>query len=121
MTKPLSDDLRNRVVAEVNGGSSRRKAAERYAISHSAAIKVVHRVRTTGSVAPRPQGGDRRSARIEKYASEILALIAERADTTIDEMAAHLSERHAEKFSRSVIWRCLDRHAMTFKKNRTRQ
>ena len=48
MTAPLSQDLRERVRA-VGGGSSIRKAAARYQGSPSAAVKLMRRVRETGS------------------------------------------------------------------------
>jgi transposase len=73
-------------------------------------------------LAPRPQGGDRRSGRIEAHAEEILALIADRVDMTLAEIADHLEREHGERFAPSTIWRFLDRHDQTFKKkNRARQ
>ena len=39
MAKALSVDLRDRVVAAVEGGLSRRKAAERFGVSISSAIR----------------------------------------------------------------------------------
>ena len=49
MAAPLSQDLRKRLVGEVEQGSSARQAAARFAVSASAAIKLVRRVRETGS------------------------------------------------------------------------
>ncbi|RVB71324.1 IS630 family transposase, partial [Mesorhizobium sp. M6A.T.Cr.TU.014.01.1.1] len=40
MTRPLSNDLRERVVAAVLSGESRRSAAKRFGISASAAVKL---------------------------------------------------------------------------------
>ena len=102
MTKPLSNDLRARLIDAVTQGMSCRAAADRFGVAASTAVKLVRRWRDTGTSAPRPQGGDKRSDRIEVYAGEILGLIAER-------------------FALSTIWRFLDRHAQTFKKNRARQ
>lgn len=65
MTKPLSVDLLERVVAAVDGGLSRRKAAERFEVSMSSAIHWTAQVRRTGDVRPRRVGGDKRSKRIE--------------------------------------------------------
>jgi transposase len=64
MTKPLSNDLRERLVSAVDGGMSRRSAAKRFGVAASTAIKVVDQWRQTGDVSPRPQGGDRRSHRL---------------------------------------------------------
>ena len=41
MTRPLSDDLRRRVVRAVDNGMSRRGAAKRFGIAPSTAIKWV--------------------------------------------------------------------------------
>ena len=60
MPAPMSLDLRRRIVRAVEGGSSIRAAARRFAVSPSAAIKLMQRVRATGCVAPARFGGQRR-------------------------------------------------------------
>ena len=45
MTAPLSQDLRERIVHAVEGGSTMRQAARRFAVSASAAVKLMQRVR----------------------------------------------------------------------------
>ena len=57
MSKPLSVDLRERVVAAVDGG--RRKDAERFGVSISSAIGWTAQMRRTGDVQPRRVGGDK--------------------------------------------------------------
>ncbi len=121
MTKPLSKDIRERIVSAVEGGLSRRSAAKRFGVSASAAIKWVDQWRRTGDVRPQAQGGDRRSQRVEAHAEEILALVAARPDITLEELAEHLDAAHGLRVSQSTVWRLLDRHGMTFKKNRARQ
>ena len=91
MTKPLSNDLRERLVSAVDSGLSRRSAARRFGVAASTAIKWVDRWRRTGHVRPRPQGGDKRSHRIEAYWQEILALVEEVPDITLAEIAASQS------------------------------
>ncbi len=121
MTRPLSMDLRERLVSAVAGGLSRRDAAARFGVAPSTAIKWMDRWRRTGDVRPRRQGGDTRSHRIEAHAAEVLALIEATADITLCEIAAHLDEKHGLKVAPSTVWRLLDRRGMTFKKKRTRQ
>lgn len=65
MSRTLSTDLRERVVAAVSGGMSRRRAAERFGVSPASAVRLCARARATGSVAAKPRGGDRLSRRIE--------------------------------------------------------
>ena len=121
MTRALSLDIRDWVVLAVEGGLSRRSAAKRFGVAASTLIKWIDRWRRTGGVGPRPQGGDRRSQRIEAHSEEILALIDKKADITLGEIAGHLEEVHGLRVAQSTVWRLLDRHGMTFKKNRSRQ
>jgi transposase len=60
MPARMSLDLRLRIVRAVERGSSIRAAARRFAVSPSAAIKLMQRVRATGSAAPARYGGPRR-------------------------------------------------------------
>ena len=122
MTRPLSNDLRRRVVrAVVDGGMSRRSAAKRFGIAPSTAIKWVSVWHRTGSWRPRAQGGDRRSQRIEARAEVVLALLDEIPDMTLAEIAAHLEDEHGLRVSQSAVWRFFFRRGITFKKNRARQ
>ena len=75
MAKPLSEDLRSRLIAAVNGGMSRRAAAKRFGVGAATAIRWVRAWRATGTTRARPQGGDKRSHRIEAYRAVILAAI----------------------------------------------
>jgi transposase len=122
MTKPLSADLRLRIILAVEEeGMSRRAAATRFGVAPSTAVELVRDWRKSGTCQPRPQGGDRRSARIEAHAAEILALVDAAPDITLGEIADHLLAAHGERFVSSVVWRFFDRHAITFKKNRARR
>ena len=65
MSYALSVDLRERVVCAIADGSSCRQAAIRFGVSAPSAIRWWQMELATGSVAPGPLGGDRRSGRIE--------------------------------------------------------
>jgi transposase len=121
MAEPLSEDLRKRLIAAVEGGASRRAVADRFGVVASTVTKLVKHLERTGSLAPARQGGDRRSDRIEAHAAEIKALVAASPDITLEEIAEHLKQAHGETFVVSTIWRCLDRHGLSFKKNSARQ
>jgi hypothetical protein len=71
----MSLDLRERIVRAVENGSSMRAAARRFAVSASAAIKLMRRVRETGSAAPARYGGHRRPL-LEPYEADLTALVA---------------------------------------------
>ena len=57
MGKPYSLDLRKRVVAAIEGGMSRNRAAKQFGVAISTAIGWMHRVEKTGSVEPSQIGG----------------------------------------------------------------
>ena len=120
MAKSLSEDLRGRLISAVAGGMSRRAAAQRFGVSAASAVRWVRAWRETGRRAAKHQGGDRRSERIEIYRSVILAAIDAKVDITLTEIVALLRRRHGVSFAPSTVWRFLDRHAMTLKKNGAR-
>jgi transposase len=120
MGKPLSTDLRSRLVAAVAGGLSRRAAAERFGVSAASAVRWMHAMNTTGTVEAKPQGGDTRSGRVEAFGEVILGAIDAQKDISLVELAELLRTHHGASFAASTVWRFLDRHAMTFKKNRPR-
>lgn len=117
MAKVLSTDLRERVVAAVTAGASRRAAAARFGVSVSSSIRWCAQLRETGSTTPGPLGGDRRSARIEAHAARILGLLEEKSDITLAEIQAELASTGVAA-GISTIWRFFDRHAITRKKRR---
>ena len=116
MGKPLSTDLRSRLVAAVAGGLSRRAAAERFGVSPASAFRWMQAVNTTGSVEAKPQGGDTRSRRIEAFGAVILGAVEAQEDISLIELAEMLRTDHGASFAASTVWRFLDRHGMTFKK-----
>ena len=67
MARAFSQDLRDRVIAVVDGGMSCNRAAERFGVAISSAVRWVRAWRTEGRAEALPQGGDLRSHRIEAY------------------------------------------------------
>ena len=121
MGKPLSGDLRSRLIVAVGEGMSRRAAAERFGVAAASAVRWVRAFKTTGTFAAKPQGGDTRSHRIEAFRDAILVAIEAQKDITLVELAEMLAREHGARFAPSTVWRFLDRHAITIKKNGTRQ
>jgi transposase len=116
MTAPLSQDLRQRIVRAVDAGSSRRQAAERFAVSPSAVIKLMQRVRQTGSTAPAQIGGHRRPI-LEPHADMIRDLVARQPRITLAEIQAALVERGIEVKALSTIADMLHRLRLSHKKH----
>ncbi len=87
----LSMDLRARVLAAISEGSSCRAAAFRFGVAPSTAIRWRAQQLATGDFAPRPQGGDMRSRRVEERAADILAIWEARRDITLEELRLALA------------------------------
>jgi transposase len=60
MSRPLSMDLRQRVVAALARWESTRAVAARFGVAVSSVVKWSQRYRATGSVAPGKMGGHRK-------------------------------------------------------------
>ena len=103
MAKALSMDLRTRVLAAIAGGMSCRQAATHFGVSASSAIRWRSLVREQGDARPKPQGGDRRSARIEAHAAAILSLVEATPDLTLAEIKVALSANGAGVRHRHVV------------------
>ena len=93
MAEALSQDIRKRVVAAIEDGSSRRQAAARFAVSPSAAVKLMQRVRDTGSTAPGRIGGYRKP-KLDGHEAYLRELTRSRVGITLEEIKAALIEEH---------------------------
>jgi transposase len=117
MTAPLSRDLRERIVRAVAQGSSIRQAAKRFAVSPAAAIKLMQRVRRTGSTTPAKIGGYRRPL-LETHADELRAIVSGHPGITLREIKAALAARGIEVKALSTVADRLHRLGLSHKKSR---
>jgi len=106
MPAPMSMDLRRRIVGAVERGSSIREAARRFAVSPSAAIKLMQRVRATGSPAPARYGGHRRPL-LEPHEAELRTLVEATPDITLAELKAELERRFGVVAGLSTLHKAL--------------
>src|SRR3954454_69556 len=115
MTAPLSQDLRERIADAVEGGSTMRQAARRFAVSASAAIKLMRRVHQTGSTAPAKIGGHRRPI-LEPHADTLRTIATSQAGITLREIKAALAVRGIVVTALSTIADMLHRLGLSHKK-----
>jgi transposase len=117
MTAPLSQDLRKRLVRAVEDGSSARGAAARFEVSASAAIKLMRRVRETGSTEPAKIGGYRKPL-LAGHEELLCELTTSRRGITLAEIRDELIARGIEAGSLTTIWSTLRRLGLSHKKSR---
>ena len=114
MARALSIDLREQVLAAVDGGMSCRQAADRFGVSASSAIRWHDRRRKEGDCGPKPLGGDR-VGRIEPMPADPLA--GREKPDMIAELQARLAEKRIGA-GLGTLWRFFKRRGITRKKRR---
>ena len=114
MGAPYSLDLRERVVAAVASGVSRRSAAERFDVSVSTAIRWTRRKNETGSPAALPMGG-RRPFTLANEADWVLARLKQKPDITLNALLVELRARGVT-VSYYGVWHFVSRAGLSFKK-----
>ncbi|UGA48998.1 IS630 family transposase (plasmid) [Bradyrhizobium quebecense] len=115
MARALSVDLRQRVVAAIDGGMSCRQAAERFGVSAASAIRWRARLKKVGDIVPKRQGGDRKSQRIEAHSQLILEAVTARPDITLAELR-ELLKRRGISTGIASLGRFFQRRKITLKK-----
>ena len=111
MTRPYSNDLRERVVRAHLDGEPIRSVAARFGVSVSSVPKWVARYRATGSVAPGRIGGQRPWL-LEPHRKRVHALVAATPHLTLGRLQEQLA-RDGTTVCRDTIWRFLRRDGLS--------
>ena len=119
MARPYSQDLRERVVASVAGGRSRRATSKIFGVSIATVVKWLQRFQATGSAAAKPMGGHRPRRLADKRAW-LLGRIAAKRDLTLRAVIAELAADGLE-VSYGAVWAFFASEGVTFKKKPARQ
>lgn len=115
MTRPLSNDLRERVIAAVMDGESCRAVASQFGVAVSSVVKWSQRYRATGSVAPGKMGGHRKRV-LEPHRAFIMDRIRRTPHLTLHGLKDELAARGV-RVSHNAVWLFLRREGLRFKKN----
>jgi putative transposase len=118
MTRPLSNDLRERVLAAVMAGESSRTVAARFGVAVSSVVKWSQRYRATGSVAPGKMGGHRKRV-LEPHRAFIVERIEHTPHVTLHGLKDALAA-HGVSVSHNAVWQFLRREGLRFKKHTVR-
>lgn len=117
MGKPHPIELRERVQAEIDGGGSRRAAAQRFKVSASFAVKLAARVAQTGSLDPARQGRPRGGGKLAPHLATLIEWVEAAPDITMPELAAKLWAERGLKVHPASLSRVLIKAGFSVKKN----
>ena len=119
MTRPYSNDLRERVVDAVRSGETCRVVAARFGVSVASVVRWSQRYRETGSVAPGKMGGHRRWV-LEPHRDFIVERLRQTPHLTLHGLKDELAARGVV-VSHDAVWRFLRREGLSFKKKPARR
>lgn len=117
MGKSYSSDLRDRVVAFVEAGGSRRAAARHFGVSNSFAVKLLQRAKRFGSSAPAVQGRPPGKGKLAPHRAFLIGIVDEQGDITMPELAARLAAERGVQALPSSLSRFLLAAGFTYKKS----
>ena len=112
-----SADLRERVLAAVDGGLPTAAVAERFGVSLSFIYKALKRRRLTGETTARAQR-NRQTLKLAAQHAAIQAEVERRPDATLEEVRDWLRETHGVEASLGLMHNTLVRLGLTLKKVR---
>ena len=111
--RPLSIDLRERIVAAVEAGEhSLQELAALFSVNLSTIVRLLQRYRATGSVQPKPHGGGMPLKLDIQAVARLLELVRQQPDATLEE----LRDRLGVPCSVMSIFRALKRNGISRKK-----
>lgn len=116
MARPLSNDLRERVVARREAGETIRSVASVFGIAPSTVSKWARRRRETGSVGPAKFGGHRRRL-LAPHRETLHALVSEMPFRSVRALRDELAELGIA-VSEEAVRSFLHAERLSFKKNR---
>lgn len=117
MGKAYSQDLRERVIAAVDGGTGAYSAAPVFRVSVSYIYKALIRRRTTGEISARPSGGGPKP-KLAAHDEALRGRIAAEPDITLGELQAWLVTERQIKVSIGCLWNRLQFLELPLKKSR---
>lgn len=117
MSKPLSIDLRRRIVGKISSGASRRKAAAQFEVAPSTAVRLQSRYEATGSIEPGRRGRPKGGGKLAPYRDALISKVKAQPDITMPDLAIWLEGEHGVTVDPSNLSKLLCREGFSYKKN----
>lgn len=118
--RPLSEDLRQRIIAARASGEGTGEVCQRFRVSRKSVERFWKQHQLTGHCRPKQIGGYRRS-RLRPHEPTLRRWIARQADLTLAELQQRCGEQLGIKIGITALWHRLDRLGLSYKKNDARR
>lgn len=118
--RPLSEDLRRRIIEARKAGAGAVEVSERFHVNRKSVTRLWNQYCLSGHLRPKQMGGYRHS-RLEKHEGLLRRWIAQKADLTLMEMKERCLEKLGVQIGINALWHRLDRLDLSYKKNDARR
>ena len=118
--RPLSEDLRQRIIQARADGAGTGEVCQRFDVSRKSVERFWNQQQTSGHCRPKQIGGYRIS-RLKQHEKRLRRWIAERADLTLVELQQRCQKDLEVKIGLTALWHRLDRLGLSYKKNDARR
>ena len=118
--RPLSEDLRRRIVAAREQDEGPSEVSRRFGVSRSSVARFWKQQRRRGHCRPKQIGGYRRS-RLRPHEKTLRHWIKQQADLTLVELQQRCREQLKVTIGLTALWHRLDRLGLSYKKNDPRR
>ena len=117
--RPLSEDLRRRIVEARQAGSGSVEVSEHFRISRRTVARLFSQYERSGELRPKQIGGYRRS-RLQKHGRTLSRWIEKQSDITLAELCERCRQELGLMIGINALWHQLRKLGLSFKKNDAR-
>ena len=118
--RPLSQDLRQRIILARERGEGTGEVGQRFGVSRKSVERFWKQHRLTGACRPKKFGGYRRS-RLEKHDRTLRRWIVAQSDLTLSELQRRCLEQLKVSIGITALWHRLEQLGLSHKKNDARR
>ena len=118
--RPLSADLRERIIAARAEGAGVGEVSERFGVSRKSVERFWSQHCTSGHCRPKQVGGYRVS-RLKKHEKKLRRWIGQQADLTLVELQQRCQKELEVRIGLTALWHQLARLGLSHKKNDARR
>lgn len=118
--RPLSEDLRQRIIEARAKGEGTGEVCRRFSVSRKSVERFWKQHCTSGHCRPKQIGGYRQS-RLKKHEKQLRRWIAQQADLTLVELQQRCQKELDVQIGLTALWHRLDRLGLSYKKNDARR
>lgn len=118
--RPISDDLRRRIIDLRQRGHSTVEVAERYGVSPRSVDRYWSRYQDSGSYSSYKKG-NRGVSVLDAHKAQLLGWIKDEPSLTLEQLRERLAKRLGVKISVPGLWYRLEAYGLSYKKKRYAQ